>query len=70
MTTRELAVVGERNTRPRAQVPRVPGIAGRKLCLMPLADGRCNLVEAKTRTLFMPCASRAVAETMRDVFST
>lgn len=70
MTTRELAAVGDAQIRGKAPPPaRLAPVPGRKLRLMPLADGRCNLVEAKTKALFMPCASRAVAEGLLKVFS-
>ena len=69
MTTRELAAIGAAQIRKAPRPPRLAAVPGRKLRLMPLPDGRCNLVETKTNTLFMPCASRPVAERMRDVFS-
>lgn len=70
MTTREHAAVGSRNMR-RAASPttRPAGLAERELRMMELADGRVHVVDAKTKALFAPCASRAVAERMLAVFS-
>lgn len=67
-TVRELALLGGTTPEP-AKPARLPRECRRKLRLMPLRDGRVNLVDAKG-ALFMPCATREVAETMRAAFST
>lgn len=66
--TAEIArAAGHRAAPPRPA--RLPAECRRHLRVMPLRDGRANLVD-DDGALFMPCASRAVAETMRAVFST